>query len=142
MKSGSYSPFSAYAAAASTNFEARSYDAVDDADKLSCRPDFTILIYPAYLTVKEEGDKLAPEIKVTAQTPSTFIVMAQDDPIRVENALYYSLALKNARVPCELHVYPRGGHGYGLRPAEPTVTTWPARAAEWLRAEHLLEPVR
>ena len=127
------------AAALSTGFDARTYEPLDDADKTSCRPDFTILIYPAYLTLKDEGDKLAPEIKVTAQTPPTFIAMAEDDPIRVETALFYSLALKNAKVPCELHIYPTGGHGYGLRPSDHAVTTWPARAAEWMEKRGLLK---
>lgn len=120
------------AAALSTNHDARTYPRIDAADDVSCRPDFALLIYPAYLTVKEEGDKLAPEMKVNAQTPPTFLVMTQDDPIRVENPVFYSLALKNAKVPFELHVYPTGGHGYGLRPSEHAVTTWPQRAAEWL----------
>ena len=126
------------AAAASTNYDARSYPAVDDADKLSCRPDFSVLIYPAYLTVKEKSDELAPEIKITGQTPPTFLAMAQDDPIRVETAIFYALALKNAKVPFELHVYPTGGHGYGLRPSEHAVTTWPARVADWMRTRGLL----
>jgi len=51
----------------------------------------------------------------------------------VENALYYALALKKQKVPFEIHVYPSGGHGYGLRPSEQKVTTWPERAADWLR---------
>ena len=127
------------AAALSTGFDTRTYEPLDDADKASCRPDFTILIYPAYLTLKDDGDKLAPEIKVTAQTPPAFLAMAQDDPIRVETALFYSLALKNAKVPCELHVYPDGGHGYGLRPTGHAVTTWPARAAEWMEKRGLLK---
>jgi acetyl esterase/lipase len=126
------------AANASNNYESRAYPAVDDADKLSCRPDFSVLIYPAYLAPKEHLDQLAPEIKVTAQTPPAFIAMAQDDPIHVECALVYLLALKNAKVPCELHVYPSGGHGYGLRPTEHAVTTWPQRAAEWMRTRGLL----
>ncbi|MEI9898716.1 MAG: alpha/beta hydrolase fold domain-containing protein [Chthoniobacter sp.] len=112
---------------------------VDAADDASCRPDFAILIYPAYLTVKDQGDKIAPELPITAQTPPSFIVMAEDDPVRVENALFYALALKNAKVPCELHVYPAGGHGYGLRPNGQAVTTWPARAGEWLGARGLLK---
>jgi acetyl esterase/lipase len=122
------------AAALSNNPEPRTYPAVDEADGLSCRPDFVLLIYPAYLTVKEEGDKLAPEMKVTTNTPPTFMVMAQDDPIRVETALFYTLALKQANVPVELHVYPTGGHGYGLRRTKEPVTTWPERAADWLRS--------
>ncbi|MEA3213178.1 MAG: hypothetical protein QOE70_6235 [Chthoniobacter sp.] len=126
------------AAVASTNYESRSYEPVDAADQLSCRPDFTVLIYPAYLTLKDQGDQLAPEVKVTAQTAPTFIAMAEDDPIRVETALFYALALKNAKVPCELHVYPTGGHGYGLRTSEHAATTWPQRAAEWLQTRGLL----
>jgi acetyl esterase/lipase len=120
------------AAAVSTNYETRTYPRIEADDDVSCRPDFTLLIYPAYLTVKDEGDKLAPELPVNSKTPPTFIVMAQDDHIRVENALFYSLALKNAKVPFELHVYPTGGHGYGLRPSEHAVTTWPQRAGDWL----------
>lgn len=117
----------------------RTYPAADDADKASCRPDFTVLIYPAYLTVKEEGDKLAPEVQVTTKTPPTFIAMTEDDPVRVENALFYTLALKKANIPVELHVYPVGGHGYGLRRAPALVTTWPERAADWMGARGLLK---
>ena len=127
------------AAALSADYEQRTYEPFDEADKASCRPDFTVLIYPAYLTLKDDGDKLAPEIKVTAQTPPAFVVMAADDSVRVENALFYALALKNAHVPCELHVYPDGGHGYGLRPSTHAVTTWPARAAEWMEKRGLLK---
>jgi acetyl esterase/lipase len=120
------------AAAASTNYETRTYPKIDAADEVSSRPDFTLLIYPAYLTVKDQNDKIAPELPVNGQTPPTFIVMTQDDGIRVETAVFYSLALKNAKVPCEMHIYAKGGHGYGLRPGENAVTTWPTRAAEWL----------
>jgi acetyl esterase/lipase len=127
------------AAAASNNYDARIYPRVDAADDTSCRPDFAILVYPAYLTVKDQGDKISPELPITAQTPPTFIVMAEDDPVRVENALFYALALKNAKVPCELHMYPSGGHGYGLRPNGQAVTTWPQRAGEWLGARGLLK---
>ncbi|MGB8166768.1 MAG: alpha/beta hydrolase [Chthoniobacteraceae bacterium] len=130
------------AANASNNYEPRAYPAVDDADKESCRPDFAVLVYPAYLTLKDKGDELAPEMKITAQTPQTFMVMAQDDPIRVEGPIYYSLALKREKVPFELHVYPTGGHGYGLRPSEHNVTTWPARVAEWMKTRGLLSEGR
>ncbi len=124
-------------AAASNNFTERTYPPVDAADRVSCRPDFALLIYPAYLTVKEEADKLAPEMKVTKDTPPTFLVMTQDDGVRVECALFYYLALKNAKVPAEMHLYPTGGHGYGLRPSEHAVSTWPQRAAEWMKVRGL-----
>jgi len=75
---------------------------------------------------------------VTTNTPPTFLVMTQDDPVRVENVIYYFLALKQAKVPSELHVYPTGGHGYGLRRTEHFVTTWPDRAADWMRSQKFL----
>ena len=121
------------AAALSTNYAERTYPAIDDADKMSCRPDFALLIYPGYLTVKEKDDQIAPELKIDKKTPPTFLVMAQDDPVRAENAILYTLALKRAKVPAELHLYPTGGHGYGLRRTDKLVTTWPDRAAEWMR---------
>lgn len=126
-------------ASLSTNYEKRTYPVVDAADELSCRPDFTALIYPAYLTVAEEGDKVAPELPITEKTSPTFIVITQDDPVRVENAYFYSLALKKAKVPVELHIYPDGGHGYGLRKTEKRVTMWPERVTEWLQDNQWLE---
>jgi acetyl esterase/lipase len=127
-------------AATSTNYEKRTYPTVDDADAESCRPDFTILIYPAYLTAKDHELKLAPEIKVDSHTPPAFVTMTEDDPVHVENAYGYSLALKNAHVSAELHIYPTGGHGYGLRPSANAVSTWPLRAGEWLKTQGWLAP--
>jgi acetyl esterase/lipase len=121
------------------NTQQRTYPVVDEADKVSCRPDFMILIHPAYLTVKEEGDKPAPGIEVSSNSPPGFLVMTQDDPVRVENVLFYFLRLKQAGVPSELHVYPTGGHGYGLRRTEHYVTTWPDRATDWMRGRGLLD---
>jgi acetyl esterase/lipase len=115
----------------------RTYPRVDEADDASCLPDFQVLIYPGGL-VPHGSDALAPEVAVTSATPPTFLAMAQDDPVRVENVLAYSVALQKAKVPMELHVYPTGGHGYGLRPARDFVTTWPARAADWMRSRGLL----
>jgi len=126
-------------AALSCNYERRSYPTVDGADSVSCRPDFAILIYPGGLVVKEKGDRIAPELNVSANTPPTFLAMAADDPVRMENAVFYTVALKNARVPVELHIYPTGGHGYGLRRTKELVTIWPDRAAEWMRSRGLLE---
>ncbi len=126
-------------ATTSTNFSQRTYTAVDDSDKESCRPDFTILIYPAYLTGNEGSMQLAPEIKVTADTPPAFIAMTEDDPVHVENAFAYALALKQAKVPVELHVYSTGGHGYGLRPSKNEISHWPERLATWMASHGLLE---
>jgi acetyl esterase/lipase len=128
------------AAVLSSTYDKRTYEAADDADRESCRPAFTLLIYPGFLVGKaEEGNKLAAELKVTKDTPPTFLVMAEDDGVRVENVLFYYEALKTAKVPAELHVYPSGGHGYGLRPSKHEVATWPQRAEQWLRALGMLE---
>jgi acetyl esterase/lipase len=120
------------AAALSTHFDQRLYDPVDDADKLSCRPDFAIVIYPGYLALADKNFAPNPDIDPTANTPPTFIVQAEDDPVHVENALVYFQQLKNAKVPAELHIYAQGGHGYGLRRTALPVTTWPQSVETWL----------
>jgi len=76
---------------------------------------------------------------VSAKTPPTFIAMTLDDPVKVEGAFTYALAMKNAKVPCELHIYPSGGHGYGLRRTEKLVTTWPDRVADWMKTSGFLK---
>jgi acetyl esterase/lipase len=121
----------------STNSDQRAYEAGDEMDRVSCRPDFVVLIYPAYLVTKD--NQLAPELRVSAETPRTFLAMTEDDPVRVECGLFYYLALKQAKVPAEMHLYPKGGHGYGLRPSSDPVATWPKRAEEWMRSIGVLE---
>jgi acetyl esterase/lipase len=118
----------------SSKYAQRHYAPVDAADQESCKPDFVMLIYPAYLTVQKENDKIAPELTINQDTPPTLLVQTQDDGIRVECSVFYYLALKQAKVPVEMHLYPSGGHGYGLRPTEKTVTSWPKRAEEWMKA--------
>jgi acetyl esterase/lipase len=120
-------------AALSTHFDQRVYDPVDDADKINCRPDFAVIVYPGYLALSEQNMAPNPEIHVTSQTPPSFIVQAEDDPVHVENSTVYFLALKNANVPAELHLYAKGGHGYGLRPTDLPVTAWPKLAETWLQ---------
>jgi acetyl esterase/lipase len=127
------------AATLSNNFQSRAYPPADDADRASCRPDFTLLLYPAYLVLPKQLDTLAPELKVTPDTPATFLAMTEDDGIQVEGCLAYFLALKRHKIPAEMHLYPAGGHGYGLRPSEYLVSTWPERAEQWLRSRGLLQ---
>jgi len=126
------------AAALSTHFDRRLYDPIDAADGLSCRPDFAVIVYPGYLALAEKNFAPNTDIPVTDQTPPSFIVQAEDDPVHVENAVVYFLALKNAKVPAELHVYAEGGHGYGLRRTTLPVTTWPLSMERWLRTLHVL----
>ena len=122
----------------STNFDKRSYEPMDAVDKVSCRPDFTILVYPAYLVTKDRNG-LKPDIRVNKETPPMFIAQAGDDPVHVENAVEMYRALKKAGVPAELHVYASGGHGFGLRPSGKTSETWPRSCAEWLKDQGLLK---
>lgn len=126
------------AAALSTHFDKRIYDKVDAADDLSCRPDFAVVVYPGYLAVADKNMATNPEIQPTAQTPPTFIVQAEDDPVHVENATNYFLQLKAAKVPAELHIYAEGGHGYGLRRTELPVTSWPLLVETWLHTIHVV----
>jgi acetyl esterase/lipase len=125
-------------AAISNHFEHRLYEPIDAADKLSCRPDFSVVVYPGYLALSEQDYAANPDIQPTANTPPTFIVQAEDDPVHVENAVVYFLQLKNAKVPAELHVYAQGGHGYGLRPTELPITSWPRLVETWLRTIKIL----
>lgn len=125
-------------AALSTHFVKRLYDPVDEADKLDCRPDFAVIVYPGYLALAEQNFAPNPEIHPTEDTPTSFIVQAEDDPVHVENAVVYFMALKNAKVPAELHIYAQGGHGYGLRRTALPVTTWPERVEDWLHTIKVL----
>ncbi len=125
-------------AAISNHYEHRLYEPIDDADKLSCRPDFSIVVYPGYMALADQDFAANPDIVPTANTPPTFIVQAEDDPVHVENAVVYFMQLKKAKVPAELHVYSEGGHGYGLRPTGLPVTGWPKLVDTWLRTIKIL----
>jgi acetyl esterase/lipase len=126
------------AAALSTHFDKRLYDSVDAADQVSCRPDFAVIIYPGYLAIAEQNFAANADIHPTEQTPPSFIVQAEDDPVHVENATVYFLALKSAKVPAEMHIYAQGGHGYGLRRTALPVTNWPQLAEAWLSGIQIL----
>jgi len=128
------------AAALSTHFEQRLYDPIDAADQLDCRPDFAVIVYPGYLALEERNFMPNPDIHVTDMTPPSFIVQAEDDPVHVENSTVYFLALKNAKVPAEIHIYAQGGHGYGLRRTALPVTTWPQSVEAWLHTIRILPP--
>lgn len=119
-------------AAISTHFDQRLYPPVDSADQQSCRPDFAVIIYPGYLALADQNFAPNLDIHVTDQTPPTFLVQAEDDPVHIENSTVYFQELKNVKVPAELHIYTEGGHGYGLRRTEKPVTHWPDLVETWL----------
>jgi acetyl esterase/lipase len=118
-------------AAISTHFDKRSYPAVDKADQESCRPDFVIACYPGHLW--NGGLLLNPNVSVTINTPPTFLLHAEDDPVdNVHHSLVYYSALKNATVPVEMHLYAQGGHAFGLRTTKSPITEWPRLVETWL----------
>jgi acetyl esterase/lipase len=119
-------------ARASTLFNKRTYTPVDKSDSLSCRPSFTILIYPAYL---DQGPNLTltPELELSKEVPPVFIFQTADDPYG-NSALVMAGALRNAKLSVELHLLPIGGHGYGLRHGKVAAETWPILAEKWLKS--------
>ncbi len=132
-------------AAVSTHFEQRLYPAVDAADKESCRPDFAAAFYPGHLwnwTYASDPEfKLNPDIAthITRQTPPTFLLQAEDDHVdNVNQSLVYYIALKNAGVPVELHLYAQGGHAFGLRRTKLPITGWPSLVETWLRTIRMI----
>ncbi len=135
-------------AAVSTHFDHRTYPPVDAADRLSSRPDFAIALYPGHLWLHEDEDhatrvqtdlRLRPDIHVTAQTPPTFLLMAEDDHVDgVEQSLAYYVALQKAGVPTEMHLYAQGGHGFGLRPGKLPIAQWPRLVETWLHTVGVL----
>jgi acetyl esterase/lipase len=123
--------------ATATNFDKRTYEPVDDIDKISCRPDFAVMLYSGYFKVK---DGLSPTIHLTPGTPPMFLVHATDDPIsNAEHSVTMYQAMKRAGVSAELHIYATGGHGFGVRKVGHPCETWTGSCLDWLRTERFLE---
>jgi acetyl esterase/lipase len=121
-------------AAISTNYTHRLYRPVDAADAVSCRPDFAVALYPGHMMEHtSRPGELNPYVPVTRNTPPTFIVQAEDDPVDpVENSLVYFAALRKAGVPVEMHLFAHGRHAFGLRRTQFPITEWPRLAERWL----------
>ena len=113
-----------------------SYASRDAIDEQSCKPNFLCPIYAAYLGEKYNDRTevaLGSQVKVTPETPPMFLAVTADDSFRGVQAASLFIALKQAGVPAELHIFARGGHGYGIRASERPVSTWHLRLADWLR---------
>jgi acetyl esterase/lipase len=121
-------------AALSTNFKKRVYAPIDSADKESCRPDFAISLYSGHMANDYKIEKgLNPYLPVSAETPPTLLIHAEDDPTDpVEYSLLYYAALRKNKVQVEMHLYAHGGHAFGLRQTEFPITHWPELAEKWL----------
>lgn len=145
------------AATTATQWEEANPDAADPLEKFSTRPDFAVLIYPVISFVSpvthsgskgnllgkdapaELLEKYSAELQVTPKTPPTFLVHARDDRVKVENSELFAAACKKAGVPVELLAFETGGHGFGLGVNGGDPATWPAKAAEWMKKQGLLE---
>ncbi|WP_438482508.1 alpha/beta hydrolase [Oleiharenicola lentus] len=132
----------------------------DSLDAVNARPDFLILMYPVITLdggpATHQGSRtnligakptpelvklMSPDQQVTAQTPTTLLIHTQEDKtVPVENSILFYQALTRAGVPAEMYLLQRGAHGMGMRANLGTSSDWPTRAAEWLRAQGLLEP--
>lgn len=124
-----------------TNFDKRMYEPVDAMDQTGTRPDFAVLIYPGGIIDRKSGTPAVSEdVRVSKDTPPTFLSISHDDRGGSENAVDLYLALKKAGVPAELHVYGEGGHGYGIRPGNAPHASWPARVADWMGQRGLFKP--
>jgi len=145
------------ASTASTHFDRGDPDGKDSIEQQSCRPDFTILIYPvisllpAYghmgsrhnLLGKDADDNLAASLsnnrQVTADTPPAFLVHSTGDTgVSSENSIAYYRALVKAGVPAEMHIYEQGEHGYGMGKGDPALSTWTDLCIHWMRKRGLL----
>ena len=126
-------------AAALTNYENRHYKPVDEIDKVSCRPDFGVLIYPAYLVDDGTKSRLSSELRITKNTPPVFLAHAADDQVPAEGSVRFWQELRRNGVSSELHVFPSGGHGYGLRSSNFPVTDWPRLCGDWLKSMGFLK---
>jgi acetyl esterase/lipase len=128
------------AIATATSFEQRTYEPIDNIDKISCRPDFAILVYPGYLKAKDK-DELAPGLRIPTGTPPIFLAHGGDDIISPpEHSVLMYLALRRAGVPAELHVYATAAHDFGVRASDHPCSTWTEACARWLRHQGFLNP--
>jgi acetyl esterase/lipase len=121
-------------AAISNSYRHRAYTVIDAADKQSARPDFAVAIYPGHLWVGGNSPiAFNPDLHVTRDTPPTFLLQAQTDSVdNVNQSLAYYVALRQAGVPTELHLYYNGGHAFGLRRTKDPITEWPRLVERWL----------
>lgn len=116
-------------------FDTKCYEPVDEADQLSCRPNFICPIYCAYLGEGYDDKNqvnLGSLVTVTKQTPPTFMAVTWDDSLRGAQSALLLAKLREQGVPAELHVFAKGGHGYGLRPSKNPVSNWPTFLKDWL----------
>ena len=139
----------------STLYRENSYKKIDAIDAFSPKPNFTGLLYPAYCDESSFqrfwGTKakvksvdfntdyaLSSELKVDAQTPPTFIMQAQNDKMWINSSIAYFLALKQFNVPVNLHIFDKGGHGFGMVRPNELIQQWFELFSAWLKKNEVI----
>jgi acetyl esterase/lipase len=119
--------------ATATSFDKRAYQPADEIDQVDCRPNFAIVVYPGYLKAKDKNE-LAPGLRVPANTPPMFLVHGGADIISSpEHSVVAYLALKQAGIQAELHIYANSAHDFGVRSSDHPCAAWTQACASWLR---------
>ena len=124
------------AARVSTGFDIQTYQKVDKHDDVSCKPDFTVLLYPAYMN---KGKELSKEFTVSSEISPTLIVTAKDDKGFFPGSPIYANALEEAGASVRTHFFEKGGHGFTLRPKQYPLSTWPELCLQWLRNKNIIQ---
>lgn len=150
------------ASSAITHFNESFYEAKDKIDRVSCRPDFAVLVYPVISFTEPFThvgsrrnllganpdpalvEKMSSEKQVTPQTPPTFLIATWEDTgVPAENSIYFYLALRKAKVPAEMHIFLKGPHGFGLGQKIEGTSAWPGLCQKWMeRAGFLKSPLK
>ena len=119
----------------STGYEIPSYEAVDELDGASCKPNFTVLLCPAYMN---KGEALSEEFTVTDELSPTLIITCKDDGFFIGSEVY-AKALEEAGTPVRTHFFEKGGHGISIREEKYPLSTWPDLYLQWLRDIKMIE---
>ena len=117
----------------------RTYETDPKFDAVDCVPNFAVLVYPAYLSDEKDPDNLSPEVVVTEKTGPAFLVVAHDDSKFVEGSARFYIEMKRKERPCELHIFAKGGHGFGFKNTKEEIQQWPALAEKWMKATGLVK---
>lgn len=126
------------AIATATNFDQRTYKPIDEIDQVSCRPNFAVSAYSGYLQAKDKLE-LAPGLRIPDNTPPVFLVHGSDDPISPPtHSIVMYVALQQAKVPVELHIYASTTHDFGIRTASRPYGRWTDACERWLIDQKLL----
>ncbi len=146
------------ASTAATHFDKGRIEANNEIEKMSCRPDFAVLVYPVItfnelwghmgsrenLMGKNHDLKLihyySNELQVTKETPPAFLVLADDDKaVPPRNSIEFYSALKEKGIPAELHIFREGGHGFGMTKGGKPYDQWPQLLIDWMKAEKIVK---